>query len=724
MLRRVRVALLIGLLAGCAAALLQRAQAAELYVGGGISGPLYALESSAQDLALQARRPEAYLQVSDPSQVPSTRDPRDLIRIVAIDERTIAELGAYGGGYPRSYHARLIDRLLAAPPRVIGFDIGFFEPTADDAELAAAMERAQQARTRVVLAAIGLLQRGEPIARSDSGELQFGSGLVPPALLAERADIGLSNVLPDERGTIRGIPLLSRLVDQERPTFGLALVAAYLRRPRPIDARPAPDTVEVAGRRIPVDSSTSLRINYFGPPSEPYSPTGTFPVVSFVDVLNGRVDAEAWRDRIVLIGASGAAGLADDYWTPLSMDGRKMSGVEIHANVAATLFSTQFLRDAAAPLQVGLIVATAVLVALLAATLGALAASTATVVVLVGVAALSVWALYALGLQLPLASPLLGGSAAFSGVVAWRVSVEQRQARALVRALASVVPPSVAQQIAREPNRVRLGGERRVISLLFTDLKGFTAFSETIEPELLARIMAEYLDAMSRVVFELGGTLDKFVGDAVMAFWNAPLDDPQHARHACDAALAMQAALAELNAGWQRAGLPAQRMRIGIHSGPASVGNMGTPRRFAYTALGDSVNLAARLEPLNDEYGTSICVSGDTVAAAGEGLVFRFLDRVVVKGKSTPVATFELLGRADDAQLAQRSAPLLAAFSAGVTLYQQREFDAAAEHFRLAARAAGNGLDPPSQVYLARCAELAIDPPAPDWDGVYVMRHK
>ena len=253
-----------------------------------------------------------------------------------------------------------------------------------------------------------------------------------------------------------------------------------------------------------------------------------------------------------------------------------------------------------------------------------------------------------LGLQLPLATPLAAGGLTFAAITAYRVGIEQRHGRSLVRALASVTPPSVAHEIARDPDRVRMGGERRTLTVLFTDLKGFTSFSESVAPELLSRVITEYLQAMTRVVFQHQGTVDKFIGDAVMAFWNAPLDDPDHALHACEAALDMQAALAALGDRWEAEGLPRQRMRIGVHTGTASVGNMGTSERFAYTALGDTVNLAARLEPLNNEYGTWICISQETLEAAGgtQRFLARFLDLVSVKGKQKPAAVFELIGHA------------------------------------------------------------------------------
>jgi adenylate cyclase len=265
---------------------------------------------------------------------------------------------------------------------------------------------------------------------------------------------------------------------------------------------------------------------------------------------------------------------------------------------------------------------------------------------------------------------------------------------------------------------VRLGGERRTLTLLFTDLKGFTSFSETVEAETVSRMVSDYLAAMTAVVFEHGGTVDKFIGDSVMAFWNAPLDDPDHAHDACAAALAMQRALAQLNARWTTRGLPAQRMQIGMHTGPVSVGNMGTPRRFAYTAVGDSVNLAARLEPLNDEYGTQVCVSQSTVDAAGTEFFTRFLDLVAVKGKTVPVAVYELLGRACDAEPWQA---LLEPYLDGIRLYRAGEFDAAGARFEAALRERSD--DGPSRVYVDRCRELAKNPPVV-WDGVFVMKHK
>jgi len=710
--RRNLVTLAIVLGSAVLAGFLQIQESNALYPG----GPLHALESAAQDVVLRSRNPERY-------GTSVGRSPRELMTIVAIDERSLAELGLFRN-WPRTYYAEVIDQLMTAAPRVIIVDIGFFEPSAEDAQLAMALERARARRpaTAVGLAAVG----GGEAARGSDGAVAFADGLAPVRSLMEQADVGITNVLPDDRGVVRSMPLLADVGGIQRPALGLLAAARYLRRSGFVDDRPDSETFVLAGRQIPVDVSSTVRINYFGPPSDPRLPSNTFRIVSFVDVLRGRVDPAIWKDGITFIGLLGATGFADDYWTPVSDQGHKMSGVEIHANVAATLVSTQFLRAAALPVELALIGLLAVVIGAMAANVGVLSASLASLGLLSVYLLGDLVALDQVGVQLALATPVLGGALTFVGSTAYRVAIEQRHSRGLQTALASVIPPAVAHEIARNPDQVRMGGERRVISVLFTDLRGFTSFSESVEPEVLSRVISEYLDAMTSVVFELGGTLDKFVGDAVMAFWNAPLDDPDHASHACAAAVKMQEALHRLSDHWEAEGLPRQGMRIGINTGPASVGNMGSSRRFAYTALGDAVNLAARLEPLNNEYGTSICLSQSTLDAIRprDSFVVRHLDLVAVKGKRQAVPVFELIGRADDATLVERTSPMLQLFEHAMVLYHAQNFKAAAALFAQAASVSGDGRDAPSKLYLERCRDLALDPPGTAWDRVYVMKHK
>jgi adenylate cyclase len=710
-IRRALAAAVFAVVASACGAGLRLGEWLAVYPG----GPLHALESSVQDAVLRTRSPGEY-----GSSV--GKDPRQLITLVVMDEHSLAELGLFSR-WPRSYYAQVLDQLLVMPPRVVVFDVGFFEPSPDDAQLAAAFQRAaaQRPATSIAIGAAG----GGVGMRGPNGDLRFAEGLSPLPALAELADVGTTNVVPDDRGIVRTMPLVSTLGTVERPTLGLLSVARYLRRSGYVDERPDANTLVLAGRQIPVDSTASVRINFFGPPTRPEAPPTTFNTVSFVDVLRGQADPRTWRDGIVFVGLLGAAGFADDYWTPVSQQGLKMSGVEVHANVAATLISTQFLRVAPIAVEVALIILLAFLTAAAAATLGIGHAVVATLAVLGGYVVAALVVLDVSGLQVAIAYPVASSLLAFVGVVAFRVGIEQRHARALQNALASVIPPSVAHEIGRNPDRVHMGGERRSMTVLFTDLKGFTTFSETVEPEVLGGVISHYLDAMTTVVFRHGGTLDKFIGDAVMAFWNAPLDDPDHASHACLAALDMQATLEQLNDEWQAQGLPRQFMRIGINTGPASVGNMGSSRRFAYTALGDAVNLAARLEPLNNEYGTRICISQATLDGAGGRIAFavRYLDLVAVKGKREAVPVYELLGRGDDAAVVVRYEPLFEHYNRAVVLYQQRQFAEAAVWFNRAL-ALTNGDDGPSAVYVERCMELALAPPDADWDLVYVMKHK
>jgi len=246
--------------------------------------------------------------------------------------------------------------------------------------------------------------------------------------------------------------------------------------------------------------------------------------------------------------------------------------------------------------------------------------------------------------------------------------------------------------------------------VLFSDIRGFSLFSEGMAPEKLAAFLGEYLTPMTELVLASGGTLDKYIGDAIMAIWGAPIDDAGHAAHACEVALKMQAALVGLNQVWRRSGKPAVAIGIGINTGPMAVGNMGSAARFDYTVLGDQVNLASRLEALTKEYGISILVGESTAQAAGDGYVFREIDLVRVKGRAGAVPVFELVGR--------KGTAVDPAFARALADYRRGEFAAARQAF------AAMTDDPVAVVLAARCAVLAATPPPAEWDGVYEQRSK
>jgi adenylate cyclase len=256
--------------------------------------------------------------------------------------------------------------------------------------------------------------------------------------------------------------------------------------------------------------------------------------------------------------------------------------------------------------------------------------------------------------------------------------------------------------------------------VMFADLRGFTSFSESLDPETLVHLLNEYLNIMSDIVFKYDGTIDKYMGDAIMAFWGAPQHQPDHAALACRTALEMVAALEELNARWMALGRPQLAMGIGINTGVMKVGNMGSSSRFDYTVLGDAVNLASRLEGLNKEYGTTLIVSKATLDRTGGAFHDRFLDLVAVKGKREPVEVYEILET--ERLPGTPVGPAVRAYVEGIELYRARDWLGAAAKFQEALRL--NPDDGPSTVYLQRCEELLRDPPPVDWDGVYVMTRK
>jgi adenylate cyclase len=278
----------------------------------------------------------------------------------------------------------------------------------------------------------------------------------------------------------------------------------------------------------------------------------------------------------------------------------------------------------------------------------------------------------------------------------------------------------VIEQLVRHPSELRLGGRRETLTIFFSDLAGFTTFSERMEPEELVRTLNRYLGDMTAIILARQGTLDKYIGDAIMAFWGAPVPLPDHARLACLAALGNQARLGEIGPELAPAGGSPLVARIGLNTGPAVVGNLGSETTFDYTVMGDTVNLASRLEGLNKEYGTRIMASDATRQAAGPGLLWRELDLVRVKGKETAVRIHELLCLEDTASPVERETAALQ--DEALALYRAGGFAAAATAWRrvLAARP-GDG---PARVMIARCEAYQRQPPHADWRGEHVMQHK
>jgi adenylate cyclase len=457
------------------------------------------------------------------------------------------------------------------------------------------------------------------------------------------------------------------------------------------------------------DDVGRLQINYHGP-------ARTYPYVSFADVAQKKFAPGTFKDKIVLIGAS-ATGIADNRATPFG--GLDFPGVEIHANVIDSILNQQFL------LRFGRQILTDIgFIFLFGIPLGMWLAIVQPKWLLLGVGLLIpftavVYFAFLHGWWLNFVVPALFTLIPNVSLVAlYRVLVEEREKRKVRGAFQQYAPPEVVRRVVKSPELV--APRKTDLTILFSDIRGFTSISEKLDAQELAELLNGYLTEMTKILFRYQGTLDKYIGDAIMAFWGAPYVEPGHATRCCNAAVAMLARLAELQAVWREKNKPVLEIGIGINSGVVSVGNMGSSLRYGYTALGDAVNLSARLEGLNKEYGTRILASEFTRAqVSDESIVFRELDLIRVKGKLQPVTIFEVL--ANDL-LADGGREMTVLFEKGREAYKRRAWGEARNYFeKVLERWPSDG---PSRVFSERCSEYLASAPPPEWDGVYVMTHK
>ncbi|HWP65207.1 MAG TPA: adenylate/guanylate cyclase domain-containing protein, partial [Candidatus Limnocylindria bacterium] len=457
-----------------------------------------------------------------------------------------------------------------------------------------------------------------------------------PEFAEAAGNAGHINFLPDADGVYRRVPLVVRAGDRLVPSLSLQLVRAYL------DGASATATLSpyeltaltLGGRPLPVNGAGQMWVNFVGPPR-------TVPHYSAAEVLAGGVPADALRGRILLIGFT-AAGF-DDVTTPFAP---VVPGVEVQATVVDNLLRARALWRPwwSVPAETLMIVLAGVLTGVAVRRLrGVGAALAAGGLVLVYLGASQV--LFARqGLVLGAVYPVAGIFLCALAGVAFQATREERAKRQIREAFSRYLNPEVTELVAEDPSRLRLGGERYEITVLFSDIRGFTTISEQLTPEVLGELLTEYLSAMTDIVFKHDGLLDKYVGDALMAFWGAPIAVPDHPRRACAAALEMQATVERLNVGWRERGLPRIEIGVGINTGFAIVGNFGSERRFSYTAIGDTVNLASRLEGLNKTYGTHLLISNETRQATGGAFACRAVGEVTVRGRKGGTGVYELLG--------------------------------------------------------------------------------
>ena len=583
--------------------------------------------------------------------------PPPAVVIAAIDEKSLAKLGRWP--WSREVHARLVDALAKADAAVIAYDVIFPESERNDPRFARAI---RESGNVVLPMALDFEKQAPPlpdpilensaIASVEDAELfkQFAPTMsggvltVPVKGLKESAmSLGHINMFPDDfDGTLRWEHLLLGYDNALYPSLGLRCAAAFLGIPAEKLTVRATQGVRVGKTFVPTDHYGRMPINYYGPGQ-------TFRHISIADILDGTAGKSDLENRIVFIGAT-AIGIYDLRVTPFSA---AMPGVEKHASVAASILENRFIKRASRLQDLLFLIIPGILLAfaLSRQRLAWGAITSLAGLVVIGVCGYMLFA--RLGLWINLACPLSNVVVMFMSVTAWNYAFEERYARRIRAMFSSYVTQTIVNELINNPDMARLGGEKREITVLFSDVKGFTTFSEKNSPEQVVAILNEYLGAMTDVVLRWEGTLDKFIGDAIVVFWNAPVTRENHAELAMRCALDMLHRLEELREKWEREGKPALSCGIGINTGEAVVGNIGAEgKKMDYTVIGDQVNLGARVESLTRRFDTDILITESTLTAlqpvldAGRmgHVSIRGMQRVIVKGKDQPVSVYGVQG--------------------------------------------------------------------------------
>ncbi|NOZ85167.1 MAG: adenylate/guanylate cyclase domain-containing protein [Deltaproteobacteria bacterium] len=632
------------------------------------------LENGALDLRFSLRGPIPKRAETDPVM-------GDII-IVAVDEWSFKKLGI-NWPFPPSMHAKLITRLADAGAAVIAFDNIHPQPAPgcmakEEPLLAKAVEKAGNVVWGAKVRADGTLY-DKPI----------------PGLAKACAAIGYLNMPQDPDGTLRR----ALVKIGKTPSFALAIASVYA------------DPV-TASRNV--EPGKDYRINYRGGPK-------TYTTLSYSDVYLGTIPGGfSFEDKIVLIGPT-APELQDNKEHPFG-PGATMPGVEVHANIVDNLLSARhWISEAPSWVNTLVLLAACMMATGFVLLLSPIRAALLVMVVAGGYAVTDYWLFAFHDYELNLVGPLLAIPTVYIFMAGYRLITEQAARARLKATFSRYVSPDVVKELIQDPEKIKLGGEKKELTVLFSDIRGFTSISERMAPEALVPFLNDYLSAMSACILERRGMLDKYIGDAIMAVWGAPLPNPSHPSDACFAAIEMKTRLARLRPMWEARGLPSLKAGIGINTGAMVVGNIGSNQKMDFTVIGDEVNLGSRLEGLTKQYGVEIIVSQNTVAKLdGEHFTFRLLDKVTVKGKKEPIDIFELLGyKETEIDLKAWLDP----FERGLKLYHSMKWEEAREAFSAADRSRDGG-DAPSRLYMQRIALIEQDPPSQDWDGVWRWKTK
>ena len=674
----------------------------------------------------------------------------DDILIIAIDEKSLSYFGKQRvfWPWPREYYAVVINYLNQSGAKVVLMDLLLDTPDFDrlaypgeasDMRLIEALERDENVILSLKTGEIdsGI---GSPEVSQDLPEpLDFKECNLPtsenmfvslpfPDFIRASAALGDTNIKTGVDGLIRNQNLVSYVNGYGYvPSLSLSGYLFIKGKKREIGC--TEDHLLIDDNRIPVTDNFNYLINWYGKGGES---GGTFTYYSYQQVMQDAlgvilqseiepaIDPDLFKDKIIFIGAN-AAGLSDIKNTPVSSLA-DFPGVEIHATTLQNLLDQSYIRE----LQFGIILVITALLAMGSVFLfGYNRIRWSTLFLLILTAFISVCSAYLFfinQLKIPISLFLSTIIFAYTGSMAYNYFTEEREKRKISRAFNQYVQPQVVDEILAHPEKLKLGGEKKKITVLFSDLEGFTSISESIEPDSLISFLNVYLDSLSNVVLKNEGTIDKYIGDAIMAFWGAPLEVENEAEKACISALEMMSKMSELEGNFTDPVNFDLLTRFGINTGNVVVGNIGSQSRFDYTVLGDSVNLAARLESANKFYGTKIIISEFTYSELPDSFICRQLDLIRVKGKTEPVKIFELIDNSIYQNHSESLQNFIESFEEGLNFYYEKKWERAITEFEIALKIIDD--DKPSQLYIKRCKDYKVHPPVESWDGVFEMKTK
>ena len=696
-----------------------------------------------------------------------TRPVSGRVVIVAIDEHSLKREGRWP--WPRTRLAKLVDKLSQSGVAAIGLDLLFpekdiyipldevkseiekkdltgmnrkklvswLEQVGDsDAKFAAALRRSERSVLGYFVYATAEQAEGsaevmgpkelELLAFSEYSMVEFSDqslkhdflrpmaavGLSLPSLMNAANSSGYVSYKPERDGVLRFVPMVQAHNKALFPPLSLQLLKEATRLNSVV--RVFPDRVAeilLGDIAIPVTGKGDFLINYYGP-------NQTFTRLSASDVIDGTVNPEQLKNKIVLVGATAAA-LSDLHITPY---GPLYPGVEVHANIIENVLNQDFLQRPpwVRLLDVMVVLGTGLLLGLAALYFKAFGTATFLLFGVGGYLVADYVFFTQQGLWVHTVYPIFSQMLVYSGITLYRFTFEEREKRFIKKAFSQYLAPAVVDRLVENPQLLKLGGERKVLTAFFSDVADFSTIAEQLKAEELVDLLNDYLTDMTEIILKYEGTVDKYEGDAIIAFFGAPITLEDHASRTCLAAIDMQKRLAELREGWKKEGKHELFMRIGINTGQMVVGNMGSINRMDYTMIGDSVNLAARLEGVNKQYQTYTMISQYTYEKAKENIEVRELDCIRVVGKQEPIKIYELLGH--KGEMEDHIQLILPHFKEGLNHYKSHRWEEGIDSFEKALNLYED--DGPSLTYFERCIAFQNHPPRPDWDGVFSIGTK